>query len=238
MKLAISQSNYIPWKGYFDLIASVDRFVLYDTVQFTKNDWRNRNLIKTQAGVQWLSIPVGDNIHRTIQEVPLPQTNWRIKHWKSLVAAYGKAPFFDEVASWLEPIYRDNTDTTLSAFNARLIREVCRQLRIETEIVFDDGACRQQDRVLKLVEICQRHGADTYVSAPAGKNYIDVRTFELHGLRLEWFEYPEYPTYAQLHGPFLHSVSILDALFHCGAHPGSIFASAGQRGLQTCQELV
>ena len=72
MKLAISQSNYIPWRGYFDLIASVDRFVLYDTVQFTKNDWRNRNLIKTQAGVQWLSIPVGANIRRTIQEVELP----------------------------------------------------------------------------------------------------------------------------------------------------------------------
>lgn len=238
MKLAISQSNYIPWKGYFDLIASVDRFVIYDTVQFTKNDWRNRNVIKTPAGLQWLSIPVGDNIHRTIQEVLLPQSPWRVKHWKSLVAAYGKAPFFAEVASWLEPLYRQTGDTTLSAFNVRLIRSICQQLSIETDIVLHDGVHREKDRVLKLIELCQRHGADTYVSAPAGKNYIDADTFHAHDVRLEWFEYPEYPTYAQLHGQFVHRVSILDALFHCGPHPLSIFASPGARRLQPCQELA
>ncbi|WP_306567853.1 WbqC family protein [Aquabacterium sp.] len=238
MKLAISQSNYIPWKGYFDLIASVDRFVLYDTVQFTKNDWRNRNLIKTQCGVQWLSIPVGASIHRTIQEVALPQTSWRIKHWKSLVAAYARTPFFVDVASWLEPIYLQKSDLTLSDFNARLIRAVCHYLGIRTEIVFDDGRCRQQDRVLKLVELCHRHGADTYVSAPAGKNYIEAGIFQAHDVRLEWFDYPDYPTYAQLHGPFVHRVSVLDALFHCGPHPESIFASSGQHRLYPCQELV
>lgn len=219
MKLAISQSNYIPWRGYFDLIASVDRFVLYDTVQFTKNDWRNRNLIKTQAGPQWLSIPVGANIHRTIQDVALPQTPWRSKHWKSLVAAYAKAPFFAEVAAWLEPIYTQNADTRLSEFNARLIHAVCKYLGITTDIVFDDGSHRQEDRVLKLIEMCQRHGADTYVSAPAGRNYISAETFEAHGVHLEWFDYPAYPSYAQLHGPFVGQVSVLDALFHCGAHP-------------------
>lgn len=218
MKLAISQSNYIPWKGYFDLIASVDRFVLYDTVQFTKNDWRNRNLIKTPAGVQWLSIPVGANIHRAIQDVVLPQTPWRSKHWKSLEAAYAKAPYFSEVAAWLEPIYAHHADTHLSAFNARLIHAICKYLGITTDVVFDDGCHRQQDRVLKLIEMCQRHGADTYVSSPAGKNYIQPETFEAHGVHLEWFEYPAYPIYPQLHGPFVGQVSILDALFHCGAH--------------------
>jgi hypothetical protein len=224
MKLAISQSNYIPWKGYFDLIASVDRFVLYDTAQFTKNDWRNRNLIKTQAGVQWLSIPVGANIHRAIQDVELPHTPWRSKHWKSLVAAYAKAPYFSEVAGWLEPIYAKSSDVTLSEFNAHLIHAICKYLRIDTEIVFDDGHHRQTDRVLKLVELCQRHRAETYVSAPAGRNYIQREAFIEHGINLEWFDYPEYPCYAQLHGPFVHQVSVLDALFNCGAHPESFLS--------------
>ncbi|MBQ1766523.1 MAG: WbqC family protein [Aquincola sp.] len=238
MKLAISQSNYIPWKGYFDLIASVDRFVLYDTVQFTKNDWRNRNLIKTHAGLQWLSIPVGADIHRTIEQVALPQTPWRRKHWKSLAAAYGKAPYFAEVAAWLEPLYLHTADATLSAFNARLIRAICHYLRIDTEIVADDGRHETDDRVAKLVHVCQRHGADTYVSAPAGQNYIDARVFQSHGLRLEWFEYPDYPAYAQLHGAFEHRVSVLDALFHCGAHPELFMQHAAGKAMKTSLELV
>nr|WP_315194005.1 WbqC family protein [uncultured Aquabacterium sp.] len=224
MKLAISQSNYIPWKGYFDLIASVDRFVLYDTVQFTKNDWRNRNLIKTQAGVQWLTIPVGANIHRAIRDVELPHTPWRSKHWKSLAAAYAKAPYFSEVAAWLEPIYANSSDATLSELNAHLIRAICQYLGITTEIVFDDGRHRQTDRVLKLVELCQLHHADTYVSAPAGRNYIQGGVFNEHGIDLEWFEYPDYPRYPQLHGAFVHQVSVLDALFNCGAHPESFLS--------------
>ncbi|GAB4040272.1 MAG: WbqC family protein [Rubrivivax sp.] len=217
-RLAISQSNYIPWKGYFDLIASVDRFVVYDSVQFTKNDWRNRNLIKTQAGPQWLSIPVGSDIHRRICDVELPASPWRQKHWKSIAAAYARAPFFAEVSAWLAPIYAQAQDTRLSAFNVRLMRAVCAYLGIGTEIVVHDGVHREQDRVMKLVEICQRHGAGVYVSAPAGRQYIDPAVFARHGLALEWFDYAGYPSYPQLHGPFVHQVSVLDALFHCGPH--------------------
>lgn len=215
-RLAISQSNYIPWKGYFDLIASVDRFVVYDSVQFTKNDWRNRNLIKTQAGPLWLSIPVGSDIRRRIMEVELPSSPWRDKHWKSIAAAYARAPFFAQVAAWLEPLYRQAQDTRLSGFNVRLMRAVCAYVGVHTEIVVHDGVQREQDRVMRLVEICQRHGAQTYVSAPAGQQYIDPECFGRNGLALEWFDYAGYPCYPQLHGPFVHQVSILDALFNCG----------------------
>jgi hypothetical protein len=217
MWLAISQSNYIPWKGYFDLISSVDRFVIYDSVQYTKNDWRNRNLIKTHAGLQWLSIPVGAGIRRCIHDVALPiAPGWRRKHWASLTTAYARAPYFSEVSAWLEPIYGQLSDNMLSAVNVRLIRAICRYLGIETDIVCHDGHHLEQDRVLKLVEICRRHGADTYVSAPAGKQYIDAATFDRHGLAIEWFDYVGYPSYPQLHGPFVHQVSVLDALFNCG----------------------
>ena len=68
-RVAILQSNYLPWKGYFDIIGSVDEFIVYDRAQYTKNDWRNRNLIKTPQGPSWLSIPVGADISRRIRAV-------------------------------------------------------------------------------------------------------------------------------------------------------------------------
>lgn len=70
-KVGVIQSNYIPWKGYFDLIHDVDLFVFYDDVQYTKNDWRNRNLIKTPTGAKWLTIPVSSNLNNLIYEVEL-----------------------------------------------------------------------------------------------------------------------------------------------------------------------
>lgn len=97
-KIAILQSNYVPWKGYFDLIAAVDEFILYDDMQFTKNDWRNRNQIKTPQGVQWLTVPVGKDIHRRIRDVQLVD-GWQIKHWKTLESNYRRAAHFDAIAS-------------------------------------------------------------------------------------------------------------------------------------------
>lgn len=216
MKIAISQSNYLPWKGYFDLIASVDRFILYDTVQFTKNDWRNRNVIKTRGGLQWLTIPVGADIHRRICDVALPDTPWRRKHWAALTCAYAQAPHFDAVMALLHDAFHGGGDRTLSALNARLLRAICGYLGIDTEIVVHDGRGQEEDRVLKLVEICRRHGARTYLSAPAGRQYIDPRAFEQRGLSVEWFNYDGYAVYPQSHGHFVHQVSIVDALFHCG----------------------
>ena len=107
-KVAILQSNYIPWKGYFDLIAAVDEFILYDDVQFTKNDWRNRNKIKTPQGAQWLSIPVGQNISRRIRDVELPDTKWQLRHWKTIQSNYGRALYFEEVAAILSPTQRSS----------------------------------------------------------------------------------------------------------------------------------
>src|ERR1044072_7184086 len=97
-KVAIVQSNYVPWKGFFDLIAAVDEFVLYDDAQFTKNDWRNRNKIKTPQGVKWLTVPVGQNINRRIRDVALTDHGWQAKHWRTLEANYRRAHCFDAVA--------------------------------------------------------------------------------------------------------------------------------------------
>ena len=105
-RVAVIQSNYIPWKGYFDIIHDAETFVFYDDVQYTKNDWRNRNRIKTPQGAQWLSIPVGSRIDLLIHEVALPRNGWASDHWRALERFYGAAPHFGRYAPALRDAYR------------------------------------------------------------------------------------------------------------------------------------
>ena len=214
-KIAILQSNYIPWKGYFDLIAAVDEFILYDEVQFTKNDWRNRNRIKTPQGVQWLTVPVGQNIGRRICEVTL-DSKWQAKHWKSLEGNYRRAPYFSDVAVWLEPLYLNTYYSHLSQLNHRLITAVCSFLKIETIISKSTDYRLGEGRNERLVELCIQSGGREYVSGPSAKSYIDESLFDNANIKLTWFNYPKYPEYLQLWGEFANEVSVLDLLFNCG----------------------
>jgi hypothetical protein len=130
MRVAISQSNYIPWRGYFDMIASVDYFVLYDSVQYTKGDWRNRNIIKTPQGGDWITIPVeNQSLTQLIDETQISRTksNWNIKHLKILRQNYSKSKYFNSVFPWLENIYLNklNELTRLTDINEILIKEIC-----------------------------------------------------------------------------------------------------------------
>ena len=214
-RVAIVQSNYIPWKGYFDMIASVDEFILYDDMQFTKNDWRNRNRIKTPQGVQWLTIPAGDDIHRRIRDVAL-DSRWQAKHWKTLEANYRRAPHFAEVAAWLEPLYVARAHPDLSAANRCFIEAICAYLRIPTRISNSWDYDLGEGKTERLARLCLQAGATEYVSGPAAKEYIDGAVFAGSGIELTWFDYAGYQPYPQLWGPFAHDVSVLDLLFNCG----------------------
>lgn len=215
-KVAILQSNYIPWKGYFDLIASVDEFILYDNVQFTKNDWRNRNKVKTPNGSNWLSIPVGTDISRLIREVQLPNNGWRENHLKVLALNYGRAPFFDEVMETVTPFYRDMTLTNLSAFNRALIEMVCVYLGIHTKISNSWDYVLCEGRTERLVSLCQQTNATSYISGPAAEGYLNENLFSKANISVKWFDYLDYKVYPQLWGTFEHSVTVLDLLFNCG----------------------
>lgn len=215
-KIAILQSNYIPWKGYFDLIASVDEFIIYDEMQFTKNDWRNRNKIKTPKGLEWLSIPVGAGIHRRIRDVQLPINGWQNKHLKALEINYGRAEFFEEVFSLVKPIYLNQKIGTLSEFNKTLIQAVCDYLNIKTKISYSWEYSLGEGKTERLVSLCQEAGANEYVSGPAAKNYLDESMFYKQNIQVSWFDYSGYKAYPQLWGAFEHSVSVLDLLFNCG----------------------
>lgn len=217
-RVAILQSNYIPWKGYFDLIAAVDEFILFDDMQYTRRDWRNRNQVKTPQGVQWLTVPVlvKGKYHQKIKDTLIDGNDWMPVHWKTICQNYGRAPHFDSIASMLEPLYLSNPCTHLSHLNRRFIDFVCGYLGIKTVITnsWDYNQC--EGKTERLASLCAQAGATEYVSGPAAKDYVDEQVFIDHGIKLTWFDYAGYPEYPQLWGEFTHGVSVLDLMFNCG----------------------
>ncbi|MEG1052866.1 MAG: WbqC family protein, partial [Janthinobacterium sp.] len=217
-KIAILQSNYIPWKGYFDMIAAVDEFILYDDMQYTRRDWRNRNQIKTPQGVQWLTIPVQvkGKYHQTIRETEIVGTDWVQAHWKALAQNYRRAPHFAAVAAWLEPLYLARPNNYLSPLNRRFIEAICTYLGIGTVISDSSDYTLIDGKSERLADLCRQAGGTHYLSGPAARDYIDDAVFDDAGIDLAWFDYAGYPEYAQLGGAFVHGVTILDLLFNCG----------------------
>ncbi|MBY2944191.1 MULTISPECIES: WbqC family protein [Rhizobium] len=217
-KVAIVQSNYIPWKGYFDMIAAVDEFILYDDMQYTRRDWRNRNQIKTPQGIQWLTVPVQvkGKYHQKIRETEIEGTEWANAHWKNLIQNYRRAPYFEEIAVWLEPVYLNEPPSHLSPLNRRFIEAICNYLSIQTAISNSWDYTLVEGKTERLAALCAQAGGTEYVSGPAAKDYVDEEVFKERGIELTWFDYAGYPEYPQLWAGFTHGVTILDLLFNCG----------------------
>ncbi|WP_397451941.1 WbqC family protein [Pseudomonas sp. NA-150] len=218
-KVAILQSNYIPWKGYFDMIASVDEFILYDDMQYTRRDWRNRNQIKTPQGVQWLTVPVlvKGKYHQKIRETEIDGTDWAAAHWKALVQNYRRAPHFMEIADWLEPLYMNGSYTHISQLNRRFIEAICAYLGIKTTISNSWDYTLLDGKTERLADLCYQAGGSEYVSGPSAKDYVVEKVFDDLSIKLSWFDYAGYPEYPQQWGEFSHGVTILDLLFNCGS---------------------
>lgn len=216
-KVAIIQSNYIPWKGYFDIIHDVDLFIFYDDVQFTKNDWRNRNRIKTSNGPLWLTVPVGQDLDRRICDVTLPDARWAAKHYKTLVQNYGKAPYFESYRPFLEEVYLERQWPTLSELNHFMITKIARDfLGLTTEFADSRSYAPVGQKLERLLDLLTQVGAGSYVSGPSAQDYIESKSFADAGIELIFKDYTGYPPYPQFHPPFDHHVSILDLLFHTG----------------------
>ena len=217
MRVVINQSDYIPWKGYFDLIHDADLFIFLDDVQYTKNDWRNRNRIKGPNGTHWITIPVGGSTSQRVCDVMLPAGSWAKKHWHALSQSYGGCPHFATYASLLQEAITRPGHLTLSEFNQFLIRLIAREiLGIPVHFLSSSELPVHgvgQDRVLALLAAV---GATTYISGPAGKHYLDERRFSDAGIKLVWKDYSGYPEYPQPYPPFEHAVSIVDVLFAAG----------------------
>jgi hypothetical protein len=214
----VLQSNYLPWIGYFDLISSADLCIFYDDVQFTKNDWRNRNVIKTKNGPTWLTIPVGQSIRRMINEVQIIDNSWQLQHRNKILLTYGNfnnnRNFLSELINFL---YERNSWKSLSLLNQSSIVKISTEF-LDINTKFDSSSRfelegKGEERLLNLLELS---GATEYLSGPAGKNYLTADNFKKRGIKLKFFEYPNYPTYNQIYQPFDPKVSIIDLLFSLG----------------------
>jgi hypothetical protein len=219
--VAILQSCYIPWKGYFDLINMVDEFILYDDMQYTRRDWRNRNVIKTPSGPRWLTIPVEakGRYYQKINEARVSGNDWREKHWKSILHNYSRAEFFGYYSTVFEELYLRSRETLLSLINYSFIRAINGILGIDVKISWSSDYTLVGERTERLVDLCRQTKAGRYVSGPSAKAYIDEELFANENIRLVWMDYSGYPEYRQLYPPFTHEVSIIDLIFNEG--PGA-----------------
>lgn len=217
-KIAILQSNYIPWKGYFDLINMADEFVLYDDMQYTRRDWRNRNKILTPNGIKWLTIPVDvkGKYYQKINETKISKSNWAKKHWLTIEQFYSKAKYFSNYSHIFKDFYLNCNEDSLSLVNARLILIVNQILGIDTKITWSNHYELHKGKTENLLGICKQAKGDVYLSGPAAKDYFDISLAEKRGIKVEWMDYSGYPEYKQLHQPFEHGVSILDLIFNEG----------------------
>lgn len=218
MKAAVMQSNYLPWKGYFDIIHDVDLFIYYDEVQYTKNDWRNRNKIYTPSGIQWLTLPCGYDIHRSIYEVKLKNDiNWQAKHFEMIKRSYINSPYWNKYKDFIEYIYIEKKWEHLVELNRYCIETISKDfLGIKT--IFKDSRSYTSMGVKseKLLSLLTNAGIKTYVSGPAAINYINENEYMKAGIEILWKDYSNYPFYSQQFTPNIYDLSILDLLFNTG----------------------
>lgn len=221
-RVAVLQSNYIPWKGYFDIVAKVDCFIFYDDVQYTKNDWRNRNKILTENGPKWLTIPCGTDLRRLICEVRVDGSNWQESHWSLIHQNYSRAPYWSYVRPLMESLYLQRKWEYLSDLNHFFIRSVARDY-LNLDTTFDDSRnyALSGNKSSRLLDLLEQVGATHYLSGPAAKTYLNEQEFLDAGISVEWMSYDGYPIYPQLYKPFEHAVSIVDLLFNIGGEAGS-----------------
>ena len=217
-KIIITQSNYIPWKGYFDSINIADKFIIYDDMQYTRRDWRNRNQIKTQNSLQWLTIPVEvkGKYFQKINQTKISDRDWGKNHWNTIKHNYNKGRYFKDYREVFENLYLNTDEEYLSKINYNFINSICGILGIKTEMVWSSEYDLLEDRNERLIDLCKKCGATDYYSGPSAQSYMDLDLFEKENIKVHWFDYSGYPVYSQLYGEFVHAVSILDLIFNEG----------------------
>ncbi|MEH2610425.1 WbqC family protein [Bradyrhizobium sp. AZCC 1693] len=218
MRICIIQSCYIPWKGFFDLIGRCDEYVVFDSAQYVKRHWHNRNRIKTANGVEWLTIPVivKGRFDQSIDEVEIEKP-WAEKHWRAIELAYKRAAFFDQFAPMVKGWYEAADKLShLSEVNLLFLKGIAGLLGLQTRLVSDAIYPSQGVKTERLLGIARAAGADHYLSGPSARAYFDEHMFSSAGIATEWMSYEGYPEYPQLHGSFEHAVTVLDVLFNTG----------------------
>jgi hypothetical protein len=221
MRLAAHQPQYLPWLGYFDKLDRVDRFVLLDVVQYKKNEWQNRNRIRTRDGWQWLTVPVHYRFPMSIREVTLDDEGgrWRRKHREALRTHYARSPHRAAILPELEALL-DETHPSLAHLNARTVRLLADRLGVRTPISLASevpGLPEGPDE--RLIGLCRQFGCVEYLAGAGGAAYMDLDAWRRAGIAVEFQDF-RHPVYPQAYPGFEAHLSALDLLCNCG--PGSI----------------
>lgn len=215
MRVTIHQPQFLPWLGYLDKIDRADLFIALDTVQFKKNEWQNRNRIRTSDGWQWLTVPVLHRFGQTVADVRINETvNWRMQHLRALEMHYAKAPFRDRYLPDMRALYKESWEH-LCELNMAVLRWLLASYGINTPVRMASEWDARVDPTERLIDLCRAVGADGYLSGPGGEQYLDRPRFKEAGFQLE-IQLFEHPVYQQVYDPFVPSLSAVDLLFCCG----------------------
>jgi hypothetical protein len=223
----VHQPQYLPWLGYFDKMNKADVFCYLDNVQYKKNEWQNRNRIKTAQNWQWLTVPVRYRFPQKINEVKINNTvNWKKKQLQSLVSNYRRSPYFDAYFHVFEELFSKDWEM-LSELNIFALARLRELLSLQNKpVVIASSLNLREDPTDRLIDICRALKADTYLAGQDGLKYMDLARFEQNGLKVttQAFQHPIYP---QLFNEFESHMSIVDLLFNCGPESMNIIPSAG-----------
>lgn len=238
-RAAILQPGYLPWLGLLEQMSKADVFVFLDDVQYTKNDWRNRNRIKTRDGCQWLTVPVSYQFGQEIRAVRVNNsTPWARKHLQALQTWYGKSQYYAQYSDELAGILKARHDL-LAELDIELTLWLRRQLGIVTPCTrASELKVHCDDRQLRLIQICKTLGCNSFYEGKSGRNYIDSTMFEREGIAIEFQEYT-HPYYRQLWSPeqgFISHLSAIDLLFNHG--PGSLAILTGKENVVRPQGMA
>jgi hypothetical protein len=230
MILSCHQAQYLPWLGYFDKIKKSDVFVFLDKVQYKKREYQNRNRIKTANGPQWLTVPVEtkNKYEQFLHEVSIDtERDWRASHLKALEINYHKADYFGGVFGYFEDIYGRDWRRLID-LNKEIISFLLRYLKIEVPVKGELDLDTSETGTRRIIEICRKAGADTYLSGIGGKDYLEEELFEENGINLIYQDF-EHPVYKQLYGDFIPYMSAVDMIFNCGEGGADMLGKKGGR---------
>jgi hypothetical protein len=215
MRVTIHQPQFLPWLGYLDKIDQSDLFVVLDNVQFKKNEWQNRNRIRTPNGWQWLTVPIRHQFGQLLNEVRInPEVDWVAKHRRGLSMHYARAPHAQPYLASLQTIYLTPWDRLVD-LNLSVIRWLLDAFGIRTRLCLASELKVREEPTDRLIDICLEVGAGEYLAGPGASDYMDVNRFQSSGLRLQIQRF-RHPVYRQCYEPFLPGLAAIDLLFNVG----------------------
>ena len=222
MKIAIHQANYFPYPGFFHKINQADVFVIQDDIKFV-NKVTNRNKIISSSGHTWINVPIKKG-HQSLPIMDVKINNeipWKKINFKKVCAGYNKAKFFHLYKDFFENLYKKEWNNIFD-LNFETIKQVFVWLNIKTKIVIESELDVSGPPTERLVMVCKKLGADTYISGIGGKTYLDEKLFEKNKIILKYQNYNPIRYHQHMAKSFIPNLSILDLLANVGSESGKL----------------